>query len=94
MAGIHKIKAKQIDIASVETELKDSFLSKSSDDLIRLEESIDGKAPVDNPVFTGTVTLPPVNSETGKDNLKAATVGFVIEQLENILIGNLDGGEI
>jgi len=150
MAGIHKIKAKQIDIKSVENELNNTFLKKSEvdtelsegsqnpiandtvykelsskadakdlsgihkqidtlDDTVSgkadakdvtdlkeqiedLDDVIERKASANNPTFTGTVILPPINSESG-DNLKAATVGYVHEVVKTY--SNLiDGGEI
>jgi len=107
MAGINKIKAKQIDIASVEKVLEDAFIKKSNIVVDgELSEDSDGpvsgsvvynklqeKAPTENPTFTGTVTLPAVGEE---DNTQAATVGFVLDQLEkyNANIEILDGGEI
>jgi len=48
MAGIHKIKAKQIDILSVENELNDTFLKKSEVDT---ELSEDSNNPIANNVI-------------------------------------------
>lgn len=76
---------KKADYTKVE-ELENKFDS--------LDDDISEKADVNNPTFTGTVTLPAIGSETG-DDLKAATVGFVNEQIAaNMNAIVIDGGEI
>lgn len=115
MADIIKIKAKQLDMDSIEAALNASdsgFISKENIDTELTENSqnlvtsgavytaLDEKASLDSPTFTGTVILPPVENETGEENLKAATVGYVLSQMESYTenienkITSLDGGEI
>lgn len=59
--------------------------------LTSIDVKVNEKASSKDPTFTGIVTLPAINSESG-DNLRAATVGYVNDQIANLSV--IDGGEI
>jgi len=82
----NKIKSKQIDIENLKESLNYSEIghTHNQSEISNLTTDLEAKAPINNPTFTGTVTLPAVGDETNKT---AATVGYVDAEIDKILGG-------